>query len=143
MAKNIIERLNFHHRTAIARHFEKNRQCIKLLKENKNQLNESTVSISIQRWINDSCYANIVMNKCSLRKTIGLSNAEREASVCKLVSDKVNHVCKSTDIFKVSTMEHLQEKYDVCCNKDSATVKLKEVFKSKRYKNIWVKYHFL
>ncbi|XP_043258314.1 thioredoxin domain-containing protein 11 isoform X1 [Colletes gigas] len=136
MAKNIIEHLSFNRRTAIARHFEKSRQCIKLLKENKNQSNESTVSVSIQRWINDSCCANIVMNKCSVCKKLELSNAEREASVCKLVSNKLNHVCKGADIFKISTMEDLQEKYDVCCNKDYVTVKLQEgsKFRSQRYK---------
>ncbi|XP_053997543.1 thioredoxin domain-containing protein 11 [Hylaeus anthracinus] len=136
MTKNIIQHLSLNRRTAIARHFEKNRQCIKLLKENKNQLNESTVNVFIQQWINDSCCANIVMNKCSLCKKFGLSNVEREASVCKLDSDNLNPVCRGVDIFKISTMEDLQEKYDVCCNKDRVTIKLQQGFKSKsqRYK---------
>ncbi|XP_076235229.1 thioredoxin domain-containing protein 11 [Calliopsis andreniformis] len=138
LTTDIIKQLNFNRRTAVARHSEKSQQCIKLLKEKKKQLNEPSISVSIQRWINDSCCANIVMNKCSLCEKSVLSNAEKEASICKLASDKfkLNHVCKEIDIFKVSSIEDAQGRYEVCCNKDHVTIKLQEEFKheSQKYK---------
>lgn len=135
MAKDIIKRLSLNQLSAVTRHSEKTQQCIKLLKENKRQLNEPTISVSIQRWINDSCCANIMMNKCSLCKKNVLNNEEKEVSICKLVSDKLNHVCKGVDIFKISSIEDPQERYEACCNKDHVTVKLQEEFKLKRYKS--------
>ena len=134
LAKDIIENLRLKQRTAIARHSEKNKLCIKLLKENKDQLNKTTVSISIQRWINESCCANIVINKCSFCKKNILNNAEKDVSVCKLASDKLDHVCKGTDIFKISSMGNLQEKYEICCNKGYEAVKYEKGFQSKSQK---------
>ncbi|XP_033335713.2 thioredoxin domain-containing protein 11 isoform X1 [Megalopta genalis] len=131
LAKDIFDRLSFNRRTAINRHSERNRQCIKILKENKNQLNESVVSVSIQRWINDSCCANVVINKCSLCKKNVLNDAERITSVCRLDSDKLGHMCKGADIFKLSPVEDLQEKYEVCCNKAHIPAKLQQGFKFK------------
>ena len=135
LAKGIIERLSLNRRTASARHSEKTKQCLKLLKENENQSAEPAISVSVQRWINDSCCANIVTNKCSLCKKSVLSDAEKDVSVCKLVFGKHNHACKVVDIFKISTVEDSQERYEVCCDKDHATVKLQEKLKSKSHKH--------
>ncbi|XP_017881600.1 thioredoxin domain-containing protein 11 [Ceratina calcarata] len=129
--KEIIERLSVKRRTAIPRHSERNKSCTKLLKENKNEISESEINISMQRWINDSCCANIVMNKCSLCKT----NAESDSSICKLNSNKLDRVCSGADIFKVSTVDSVQyEKYELCCNRDDAAVKYQHGFKSKSQK---------
>ncbi|XP_076655779.1 thioredoxin domain-containing protein 11 isoform X2 [Halictus rubicundus] len=131
LAKNIFNRLGFNRRTAIDRHSERNRQCAKILKENKYQSNEPVVNVSIQRWINESCCANVVMNKCSSCKKNAPKTAESETSVCRLDSDKLGHMCKGADIFKVSTMEDLQEKNDVCCKKAHVPAKLQQGFKFK------------
>lgn len=133
LARDVIENLRLKRRTAITRHSEKNKLCTKLLKENKDQLNKTTVSISIQRWINESCCANIVINKCSFCKKNVLHNGEKDVSVCKLASDKLDYACKGTDIFKISSMGNLQEKYEVCCNKGYEAVKYEKGFQSKRY----------
>ncbi|KOC69381.1 Thioredoxin domain-containing protein 11 [Habropoda laboriosa] len=132
LPKEIVERLSFKRRTAIAKHSEQNKLCTKILKENKNQTQESKVSVSIQRWINNSCCANVVMNKCSLCKKNILNNAKRETSICKLSSNKIDHVCKSADIFKISNMENQQEKYEVCCNQDKYQNGFKSI--SQKYK---------
>ncbi|CAK9802194.1 Thioredoxin domain-containing protein 11 [Anthophora plagiata] len=118
LPKEIVERLSFKRRTAIAKHSERNKLCKQILNETKNQTHESQINVSIQRWINDSCCANVVMNKCSLCKKDILENAKKETSICKLNSAKIDHVCKTADIFKISNMENQQEKYEVCCNQD-------------------------
>ncbi|XP_076292907.1 thioredoxin domain-containing protein 11 isoform X2 [Lasioglossum baleicum] len=141
LAKDIFVRLGFNRRTAINRYSERNRECAKILKENRNQSNESDVNVSTlqQRWINDSCCANVVMNKCSSC----IKTAERETSVCRLDSDKqLGHVCKGADIFKVSTVEDLHDEDqhdDVCCKKARPSAKLlllqqRLKFKSQRQK---------
>ncbi|KZC05729.1 PREDICTED: thioredoxin domain-containing protein 11 [Dufourea novaeangliae] len=134
LATDIIERLKLNRCTAVSRHSGRNRQCSKILKENRNLLNQSVVSVSIQRWINDSCCANIVMNKCSLCKKNVLNGAEKESSVCKLDSDKASDVCKGADIFKLSTRENLQEKYEICCNKAYVSAKLQQGFKTRSHR---------
>nr|XP_012152596.1 PREDICTED: thioredoxin domain-containing protein 11 isoform X3 [Megachile rotundata] len=134
LAKGIIENFILKRRTAITRHSEKNKLCTKLLKESKGLLTKKTVSISMQRWINDSCCANIVMNKCTLCKRSISNSAQKDMSVCKLISDKLDHVCKDTDIFKISSVANLPEKYEICCNKDYETVKDEEGFESKSQK---------
>nr|XP_031832989.1 thioredoxin domain-containing protein 11 [Nomia melanderi] len=96
LTKDVRVRLSFNRLSALSRHAKRNQQCIKILKENKNQLNESVVSISIQRWINDSCCANIVMNKCSLCKKDLSNSAERDTSVCRLDTDKLDSVFNKT-----------------------------------------------
>lgn len=100
----------------------------------KNQTNESINNISIQKWINDSCCVNVIMNKCFLCKKNILDNAEMETSICKLTSKKLNHVCKSSDIFKFLVMQNLQQKREICCNEDHITIKYEERFKTKSQK---------
>ncbi|XP_076752476.1 thioredoxin domain-containing protein 11 isoform X2 [Xylocopa sonorina] len=136
LAKEMIERLSLKRTTAITRHFEKNKLCEKVLKENESPTTESTISISIQRWINNSCCANVVMNKCLRCKKNILS--ETETSICKLDPSKPDNVCKSADIFKVSAMENQQKKYEFCCNQDDMAVKNQEGLKpkSQKYKTL-------
>ncbi|KAF3422717.1 hypothetical protein E2986_01980 [Frieseomelitta varia] len=136
LTKEIINRLSFKRRTAIARHSEQNKFCAKLLKEISNQRNDFITSTSIQKWINDSCCVNVVMNKCSLCKKNIFSNANKKMSICKLNSNKFNHVCEGVDIFKVSATHDSQQKYEICCNEDPTIVKYEDnfKFKSQKYK---------
>lgn len=74
------------------------------------------------------------MNKCSLCKKNIFNNVKKEMSICKLNSDKDDHVCENVDIFKVSATHDSQQKYEICCNEDPTTVKYEDNFKFKRYK---------
>lgn len=132
LPKEIIEHLSFKRRNAIARHSERNTFCAKFLKETKNQTNDFTTSISIQKWINDSCCVNVVMNKCSLCKKNILNNAKREMPVCKLNTNKFYPVCKGADIFKIPAVHNPQQTYEICCNGDPTTIKYEDNFKSRR-----------
>ncbi|KAG7210429.1 hypothetical protein KM043_011961 [Ampulex compressa] len=135
-AKDIIRDLESNRHTAVAQHSEKSKLCTKLLSESRSQLNESTISVSIQQWINDSCCANVVMNKCALCKKKVTNFMEKETSICTLVSDKLEQVCRGVDIFKLPITEDKKEKYEFCCNKGHVTIKLQEhqKFTSLKYK---------
>ncbi|KAK2582439.1 hypothetical protein KPH14_004749 [Odynerus spinipes] len=115
---DIITRLQQHRHTAMSRYFKKNKQCIEILSENQVQMNEPTISVSVQQWINNSCCANIVTNKCSLcRKQVQNSN-DKELSICTSIHEKSPYICKETDIFKIPVLENSQTEQEFCCNQD-------------------------
>jgi len=128
LVKDIIARLEAKRRTAVIRHFSKNQECADL-KKNKTyieQIKESVASISIQQWINNSCCANVAMNKCLLCKT-KVNPLKKE--ICTVISKKFDDVCKNIDVFMTPIGDEKQiYNYD----KNYVSIKLQEVSKLKR-----------
>ncbi|XP_011861942.1 PREDICTED: thioredoxin domain-containing protein 11 isoform X2 [Vollenhovia emeryi] len=132
LAKDIVARLEAKRRTAVIRHFSRDQECADL-KENKTyteQIKESVASISIQQWINNSCCANVAMNKCLLCKTKVMNPLEKE--MCTVISKKFNDVCKDTDVFTTPVTIRQREKQIYNYNKNYVSIKLQEESKLKR-----------
>lgn len=131
LVKDIIAHLEEKRHTAVIRHFSRNQKCADL-KKNKTyieQIKESVTSISIQQWINNSCCANVAMNKCLLCKTKMINPLEKE--ICTVISKKFDDVCKDTDVFTTSvTIGHKKQIYNY--NKNYVSIKLQEKTKLKR-----------
>jgi len=111
LVKDIVSHLEAKRHTAVDRHFFKNQECADLLNESRpyiERIKESIVSVSIQRWINESCCANIAMNKCSLCKTKIMNPLEKK--MC--VSERFDSVCKGTDIFTMPVGKCGQQIYN-------------------------------
>ncbi|KAL0119644.1 hypothetical protein PUN28_007820 [Cardiocondyla obscurior] len=132
LVKDIIARLETKRRTAVIRHFSKNQECVDLQRNESyiEQVKDSAASISIQQWINNSCCANVAMNKCLLCKTNVINPLKKE--MCVIISKKFNDVCKDTDIFTnpVTIRQHQKDVYN--CNKNYISMKLEEELKLKR-----------
>lgn len=125
--KDLVARLEVKRRTAIIRHFSRNEECAELLSESRaydEEAKEPVTSMSIQQWINNSCCANIAMNKCTMHdiKTI--------QKMCVTVFDKFDNVCKDTDVFTATVEQCGKQIHDY--NKNYATLKLQEESKLKR-----------
>ncbi|XP_024891528.1 thioredoxin domain-containing protein 11 isoform X1 [Temnothorax curvispinosus] len=130
--KDIVARLEAKRRTAVIRHFSRNQECADL-KKNKTftkQIKESVTSISIQQWINNSCCANVAMNKCLLCKTKVMNPLEKE--ICTVISKKFDDVCKDTDVFTIPVMIGQHEKQIYNYNKNYVSIKLQEESKLKK-----------
>lgn len=114
LVKDIIDRLEMKRSTAMIRHFSRNQECARLLNKTNiytERMKESTITVSIQRWINNSCCANVAMNKCdTLCKTKAMNSFEKEIYRAK----KYDDVCKDTDVFKSSLMigQHEEQIYN-------------------------------
>jgi len=130
LVKDIIARLEAKRRTAMIRHFSKNQECAALKKNETyiEQIKESIASISIQQWINNSCCANVAMNKCLLCKTKVMNPLKKE--ICTVISKKFDDVCKDTDVFMTPIIGHEKQIYNY--NKNYVSIKLQEVSKLKR-----------
>ncbi|EZA61446.1 hypothetical protein DMN91_003951 [Ooceraea biroi] len=113
LVKDIVAHLEAKRHTAVDRHFSKNQECADLLNENRSHIErekESVTSISIQQWINESCCANVAMNKCSLCKTKMMNPLEKE--ICVTVSRQFDSVCKNIDIFTMPVGKCGQQIYN-------------------------------
>ncbi|XP_036142667.1 thioredoxin domain-containing protein 11 isoform X2 [Monomorium pharaonis] len=131
LVKDIVTRLEAKRRTAMIRHFSRNQECANLKKNNTytEQITESVASILIQQWLNNSCCANVAMNKCLLCKT-NINSLEKE--ICTDISKKIDNVCKDTDIFTipVTIKQHGKQIYNY--NKNYVSIKLQKESKLKR-----------
>jgi len=125
LIKDIITRLEAKRRTAVIRHFSRTQECTDL-KKNKTyteQIKESITSISIQQWINNSCCANIAMNKCFLCKKM-IDPLEKE--MCTVISKQIDNVCKDIDVFTTPVTIEQHEKQICNYNKNYMSIKLEE-----------------
>ena len=117
--KNLAKRLKEHNRNAVSRHREYSKKCYDILNENKIQQSSPSLSVSVQQWINDSCCAKVVMNKCLLcKKTVGQTSTDAEAGICSTSKDNLQEICKGSDIFKKMNGENDYEKQQFCCDED-------------------------
>ncbi|XP_015608172.1 thioredoxin domain-containing protein 11 isoform X2 [Cephus cinctus] len=114
---NVVTRLQENRHNAITRQREKSEHCEEILKEPKVPLHMPTISVSIQQWINDSCCANIVMNKCLLCKKKIVDTMKNQAPICTTTTEHRTPMCKGADIFSIPTLKEEQEKYELCCNR--------------------------
>lgn len=134
LARDIATRLGIERRTAVIRHFSKNQECTALLNESKTyieQINKPVVSVSLQRWINDSCCANIAMNKCFLCKEKTMNHLEK--NICLATSNKFSGVCKDIDVFtNIFTIEQCDRHIFELHDKNYVTMKMQEESKSRR-----------
>ncbi|XP_072763189.1 thioredoxin domain-containing protein 11-like isoform X2 [Anoplolepis gracilipes] len=138
LVKDIIGRLEKKRSTAMIHHFSKNQECGHLLNKtkiyNNEQVKKSITTISIQQWINNSCCANVAMNKCSLCKTKTINPLEKEIYRVKKFGD----ICKGTDVFTSSNMIGRYEERTYNYNKNYM-IRLQEKSKLKRH-NTYMKY---
>ena len=131
LVKDIIDRLETKRSTAMIRHFSRNQECAHLLNKTKiytEQIKESITTVSIQQWINNSCCANVAMNKCSLCKTKAINSLEKEIYRAKKFGD----VCKDTDVFTSPIMIEQYEEQIYNYNKNYMIMRLQEKSKLKR-----------
>lgn len=130
LVKDIVARLEAKRRTAIIRHLSRNEECAELLNESRvyvEEAKEPVASVSIQQWINNSCCANVAMNKCTMRELKTISPLVHK-EMCMTASEKFDGVCKDTDVFTVTVGQ--KQVYDY--NKKYATMKIQEESKLKR-----------
>ena len=115
-ANELIEGLKEKRHNALMKHHNKSKHCTQLLSDRKTK-NSISVSVSIQQWINDTCCAEIVMNKCSLcKKKIILG--ETDTSVCNIPLKDSNQVCLEKDVFSLPSKLKRQSEYESCCRED-------------------------
>lgn len=132
LVKDIVARLEAKRRTAIIRHFSRNEECAELLSENRAYVEgakEPVPSVSIQQWINNSCCANVAMNKCTMRK-IKTMSPSIQRKICVTAFEKTEGVCKDTDVFTVTVGQCGKQMHNY--NKNYANIKLREESKLKR-----------
>lgn len=132
LVKDIVARLEAKRRTAIIRHFSRNEECAELLGESRayvEETKEPIASVSIQQWINNSCCANVAMNKCVIREIKTMSPLVQK-KMCVTASEKSDDVCKDTDVFTVTVGQCGKQMYNY--NKNYAKMKLQEESKLKR-----------
>lgn len=130
LVKDIIDHLETKRSTAMIRHFSRNQECAHLLNKTKiytEQIKESITTVSIQQWINNSCCANVAMNKCSLCKTKAINSLEKE-----IYRAKKFDVCKDTDVFTSPIMIEQYEEQIYNYNKNYMIMRLQEKSKLKR-----------
>lgn len=138
LVKDIVARLSAKRRTAVMRHLSKNEECADLLSESKEsrtnieKVKEPLASISIQQWINNSCCANVAINKCSSCKMKTMSPLSREDTCASAVLARFDNVCKDIDIFRTPMKIERCEKQIHDRNKDYLTIKPQEESKSLR-----------
>ncbi|XP_057319444.1 thioredoxin domain-containing protein 11 [Microplitis mediator] len=111
----LLERLRKKRQYAKEKYRIKMNECSQLLAGSKSQPMVSPVSISIQKWINESCCAKIFMNKCLLCK-----DDSSDGKICS-VSDKFSRMCEKKDIFKRITEQSNEENDYFCCNSYSGS----------------------
>ncbi|XP_051156693.1 thioredoxin domain-containing protein 11 [Leptopilina boulardi] len=116
VANKLVKGLREKRLEASIRHHSKNKQCSKLLKDLNNQNSIPAVSVSIQNWINDTCCAQVVMNKCLLCKKKDFIEQVDE-SMCNIPLKEMNEVCFEKDIFTVSSKLPNHNEYELCCKK--------------------------
>ncbi|EFN74628.1 Thioredoxin domain-containing protein 11 [Camponotus floridanus] len=130
IVKDIINRLEKKRSTAMIRHFSRSQECAHLLNKTEiytKQINELITTISIQQWINNSCCANVAINKCSLCKTQITNPLEKKIYKVKTFGD----VCKDTDVFTSPMIKQYKgQMYNY--NKDYMVMKLQEELNLKR-----------
>lgn len=117
---DIVNRLEYIRLRDKAVHYEKSKRCMQLSDKIKNQQTVHRISVSDQQWINESCCARIMTNKCSVcKKTIVLS-LENEEAVCSANLNNVDNSCKQKDVFKVPSDGEEEDRYEFCC--DDSTI---------------------
>ncbi|XP_043282254.1 thioredoxin domain-containing protein 11 [Venturia canescens] len=118
LTENLVERLRENIRQGAAKHRQASQKCAEVLKERNSRSDAPTVSVFIQRWINDSCCARVVMNKClSCKKTLG-TNSNVESGVCSMSEGSIQEICKGLDVFKAAENGEEFEKHQFCCGGD-------------------------
>lgn len=118
LKQNWVERLRENIRQGAAKHRAESKKCVQLLKDRNSNPDAPVVSMSIQQWINDSCCASVVMNKClTCKKTFG-SDSNAKSGVCSMSEDNIQEICKESDIFKAVENEDDFDKQQFCCDSD-------------------------
>lgn len=133
LGKDILTGLEANRRTATIRHLFKNQECANLLKKtraNTAQVKEMVASIAIQQWINDSCCANVAMNKCSLCNVNTMNGFEKE--ICLAGDKEFAGVCKDTDVFTSTVRSKQYEKRMSNFNKNYITIRVHKESELKR-----------
>lgn len=114
----LLEHLRKKRKHAKDKHRLKIDQCSQLLAESKLQPTVSPISISIQQWINESCCAQIFMNKCLL-----CTDDSSDGKVCYVDSQR-SKICERKDILKIITEKESTEEENLCCNNYSDTTEI-------------------
>lgn len=128
---DLITSLQRNYDTAKSRYLQQSKQCIEILNENQIQMNEPAISVSVQHWINNSCCAKVVMNKCSLCNKKILNSENKGLSVCTSTHEKNIYECKEADIFKIPKLEISQTEQEFCCNHDYSSINMHRNINSK------------
>ncbi|XP_033213679.1 thioredoxin domain-containing protein 11 [Belonocnema kinseyi] len=102
---------------AIMNRQNKIKYCTRLLSDGKIR---NRILVSVEQWINDTCCAKIVMNKC-VRCKRKITVEEANESVCKIPLKEFNQVCLEKDVFSLPSKLKHQTDYESCCDygKDS------------------------
>lgn len=113
LAEQLTKRLRMKRKNSIEQHREKRKRCLEITDDTIIQPPPPLpVSISIQQWINNSCCAQVYINKCLL--------CERDNSpknnVCNIAPSKIDEFCKRTDVFNVLNTQSSEEYYSCCDN---------------------------
>ncbi|KAH0546366.1 thioredoxin domain-containing protein 11 [Cotesia glomerata] len=114
----LLEHLRKKRKHAKDKHRLKIDQCSQLLAESKLQPTIPPISISIQQWINESCCAQIFMNKCLL-----CTDDSSDGKVCYVDSQR-SKICERKDILKIITKKESTEEENLCCNNYARTTEI-------------------
>ncbi|XP_015521160.1 thioredoxin domain-containing protein 11 [Neodiprion pinetum] len=116
MIKNIVNHLESVRPREKAKHYEKSKQCMRLLDRNRVQQLVPKMSITDRQWINSSCCSQILTNKCLMCKKTTSVLLKNEDAVCAANLNSFHHSCKPTDVFNIPTKEGEEhEKNEFCC----------------------------
>lgn len=124
----IVNQLEFIRHKARAKHYEKSKQCIQILEKTKSYQSVPRISIPDQEWINSSCCAKIVTNKCLVCKKEITVLLENEEAVCVANLNDFRHSCKQKDVFNVPAEAEDSESYEFCCENQRTTDESKTSF---------------
>lgn len=114
LIEDIVNRLELNRLEDKLKHYEKSKRCMQLSERIKSQHLVPRISISDQQWINNSCCAKIVTNKCSICKKIAVSQ-ENEEAVCAANLNNSPNSCKQRDVFNVPAEGEERDIYEFCC----------------------------
>lgn len=119
-ANELVKGLRKKRLEAFMRHQSKSKHCTQLLKDLNNQNVIPTVSVTVQQWINDSCCAQVFMNKCLLCKKRDFIEKAGE-SICSIPLKEIDEVCLEKDVFSVSS-KLTNNEYELCCKSNSEEI---------------------
>ncbi|XP_011310287.1 thioredoxin domain-containing protein 11 [Fopius arisanus] len=106
--QKLIDKLRKERQTSKKNYLEMIQRCAELSNSNESPI---PLSISLQRWVNDSCCAKIFMNKCLLCKR----SLEHSGGVCNS-PESLQDICSQKDVFRVRNEGDFEK--NLCCDDD-------------------------
>lgn len=111
VVRQIVKYLQRSRVDALTSHYRETQRCKELLSESKEEATTPVVaSVSVQNWINSSC--------CSAKTSAKKCDGD---NVCILPAQRIEQVCKETDVFHLTTRFFREEigRYEYHCEKSS------------------------